>query len=450
MPRKLTHEEFMAKFEEKQPELFAKTEVLGEYVNIDTKIKCRCKIDGYEWETRPKTLLKGHGCPQCGGVVPYTTESFKIKMKEINPNIEILGEYINNHTKIKCRCLIDGYEWEALSGNLLQGHGCPKCGGQEAYTTNLFIEKIKMVNPNIEVLGEYVNSKTPILCRCKIDNYQWNPTPNALLSGRGCPKCGKNISDSFEEFNNKFHSLYPNSFIKPLKYTTYPYVKCVCLIDGYEWEPTVYNLLKGYGCPMCSGLLKKTHEQFVEELKEINPNIEILEEYINNHTKIKCRCLIDGNEWETTPKILLGGSGCPKCAHSSTSWLQEELFNYFSQNYPSTLYRDRTLIGKELDIVIPELNIAIEPGGWHWHFEFENRLPNDYQKQLLCKEKGYRCITLYDACDFPDALWYPALVYDMDIGQHKELLQDVIDDIEGVISELNTQKEVFKNEYESH
>lgn len=311
MSRKLTHEEFMAKFEEKQPELFAKTEVLGEYINNCTKIKCRCKIDGYERDVDPRNLLRGANCPRCSNCEQYTTEIFKSMVYKVNPNIIIIGEYINSRTNIECECAICGKRWWANPRGLLCGKGCSACAGLEKYTTKTFKEKLKIINSNIEIIGEYINNKT----------------------------------------------------------------------------------------------------------------------------KIKCKCLIDGYEWYTKPNSLLMGHGCPKCTHSGTSWFQEELFNYFSEKYPSTIARDKTLIGKELDIVIPELNIAIEPGSWYWHFEFENKLSNDYQKQLLCKEKGYTCITLYDACDFPDVLWYPALVYDKDIGQNKDMLQQVIQDIEQMIQD---------------
>ena len=264
MPKKKTHEEFMTKFEEKQPELFAKTEVLGEYVRWDIKIPCACKV--------------------CG-------------------------------------------------------HGK---NGED-----------------------------------------WKPTPNTLLSGHGCPECGKAQSATKR---------------------------------------------------------KKSHEDFIKELSEINPNVKVLGDYVNNKIGISCECLLcghgkNGEDWKPQPHDLLSGKGCPKCTYCGTSWLQEELFKYFSQKYPSTLYRDKTLIGKELDIVIPELNIAIEPGSWYWHFENENKLSNDYHKQLLCKEKGYTCITLYDKCDFPDVLWYPALIYDVDIGSNKDILQQVIQDIEQIIQD---------------
>lgn len=58
---------------------------------------------------------------------------------------------------------------------------------------------------------------------------------------------------------------------------------------------------------------------------------------------------------------------------------------------------DRKIIGpKELDIVIPELKIAIECCGIYWHSE--KFKPSHYHKEkmLLAKEKGYRLITIFE------------------------------------------------------
>jgi hypothetical protein len=60
---------------------------------------------------------------------------------------------------------------------------------------------------------------------------------------------------------------------------------------------------------------KKTHEEFVTELKEINPNLEVLGDYISYHTKIKLKCLIDDYIFETTPaSVISSKSGCPVCS----------------------------------------------------------------------------------------------------------------------------------------
>ena len=77
----LTHEEFMEKFYKKNKNA-ENIEILEEYVNAKTKIKVRCKIDGYEWEMTPSNLLGGYGCPKCSGNIKKTTEEFKQEMKK--------------------------------------------------------------------------------------------------------------------------------------------------------------------------------------------------------------------------------------------------------------------------------------------------------------------------------------------------------------------------------
>ena len=57
---------------------------------------------------------------------------------------------------------------------------------------------------------------------------------------------------------------------------------------------------------------RKTNDEFVKELKEKLPNIIPLEVYSNNHTKIKCKCLIHDEFCFTTPHLLLKGHNCCK------------------------------------------------------------------------------------------------------------------------------------------
>ena len=39
---------------------------------------------------------------------------------------------------------------------------------------------------------------------------------------------------------------------------------------------------------------RKTHEEFINELQNINTNIEVLEHYVGCDTKILCRCKCRG------------------------------------------------------------------------------------------------------------------------------------------------------------
>ncbi|XZI06026.1 zinc-ribbon domain-containing protein (plasmid) [Clostridium perfringens] len=67
MARKKTHEEFIEEVKDKYGDEY---EILGKYVNAETKILIRhnCeKCNNHEWRIRYYQLLKGHGCPVCSG-----------------------------------------------------------------------------------------------------------------------------------------------------------------------------------------------------------------------------------------------------------------------------------------------------------------------------------------------------------------------------------------------
>lgn len=163
-------------------------EVVGSYINRKTKIFHRCLIDGYEWEVAPNNLLNGTGCPLCAGKVK-TTQTFLTEMNAINENIIILGSYTSAKDKILCKCKIDGHMWHAAPTMLLRGSGCPVCSGVKKKTTSEYVKEVELIHPNILVIGEYINAKTKILHRCTIDDYVWEADPHHILSGRGCPLC---------------------------------------------------------------------------------------------------------------------------------------------------------------------------------------------------------------------------------------------------------------------
>ena len=353
MGKRKTHEEFIRDFYEKN-ENVENIEILGEYVNSQIKIKVRCKIDGYEWEVTPNSLLKGSGCPKCAGNIQLTHKEFINRIKNINNDIEILEEYVNAITKIKVRCKIDGHEWEVRPNDLLRGIGCPKCSGNANKTTEEFKQEIKDINEDIEILGEYVNNRTKIKCKCKIDGYEWEATPHNLLNGNGCPKCG--IKSRVEK-------------------------------------------------------QIKTHEEFINELKEINSDIEVLEEYKGALTKIKCKCKKDEYEFEMTPNSLLNGQGCPKCSASKgekrvAKYLDSKSIDYKRQyKFDDCRSKDKL----PFDFYIPGLNVAIEYDG-EYHYMIITRGKNDtYErafnrfvgtkvrdtiKTIYCKENNIKLIRI--------------------------------------------------------
>ena len=104
-----------------------KVTIVGEFTRLHNKIMTKCNKCGYEWETYPYNLLKGHGCPKCTKIYKKTTNDYKEELVEKNSDIEVIGEYIGAREKIKVKCKVCGYEWETAAGSLLCGHGCPQC-----------------------------------------------------------------------------------------------------------------------------------------------------------------------------------------------------------------------------------------------------------------------------------------------------------------------------------
>lgn len=58
---------------------------------------------------------------------------------------------------------------------------------------------------------------------------------------------------------------------------------------------------------------QKTNEQYIKELKNVNPNVIPLEEYKGAKNKIKHQCNVCGHIWDVTPSHLLCGTHCPNC-----------------------------------------------------------------------------------------------------------------------------------------
>lgn len=138
-----------------------------------------------------------------------------------------------------------------------------------------FVNKVEdKYNGNIKVLGKYTLSKNKILCKCLKHNYEFDVLPSFLLSSRTKFGCS------------------------------------LCAIDVRAREQT------------------KTHNQFVEEMKNINPDIQINSPYIKNNKKVECLCVLDGYSWSATPSDLLSKkSRCRLCKKRESSLDNVKILN---------------------------------------------------------------------------------------------------------------------------
>ena len=265
------------------------------------------------------------------------------ELKVVNPDIEVVGIYVGANIKILHRCLKDGHEWLATPHNILRGRGCPKCAGHIQRTHEMYVNDVSKINQNIEVVGEYINNVTPILHRCIIHNIRWDAYPNNVLRGHGCKQCA-------------------NELLREQR--------------------------------------AKDKEQYIKDLKNVNQDIIVLGEYINAHIPILHKCLIDDYEWYATANNTLNGYGCPKCTVISkgekiiSQLLDSHAIAYIQQKRFEDCRDIQTL---PFDFYLPDYNILIEYDGIQ-HYEpidyfggqeaFETTVKHDNMKNEYCKNNG--------------------------------------------------------------
>jgi len=136
-------------------------------------------------------------------------------------------------------------------------------------------------------------------------------------------------------------------------------------------------------------------------LKElVTPNF-ILKEYTDCTDKslswicLKCQTIFEDN--------LINGKipRCPTCypIKEGTSRSEQEIWEFIKSLNIKVSKHDHSILNrKELDILIPSHNLAIELNGLYWHSELGGNTPPNYHlnKMLECQEKGIQLIHIFE------------------------------------------------------
>ena len=254
--------------------------------------------------------------------------------------------------------------WEAKPHNLLNGTGCPECWKRNKQTSkDEVIRRIRKANVNIEMVGRYNGTHKKTKFHCIVCDYIWEQKPNVILSGCGCPNCSHRITLDDKQFEKKLSELNPNIEVVGGYFGTMKKTKFKCRRCSYEWETLPNNVFShNSDCPKCSNRLKKTHDEFVELMSKISPNIKILGTYDGRNREVKCECLKCGYVWEVPASSLLSGRGCANCNSSKgeeriSTFLDSKNIKYIREYVFKNLRRMR------FDFYLPDYGIAIEYDG---------------------------------------------------------------------------------------
>lgn len=288
--------------------------VIGEYINANTKISMRHNLCNCKYEVTPSGFInKGRRCPNCNTKKKKTNNQFLEEVFNLVGNeYEVLDEYKNAKNKVLIKHNDCGYEWTILPNNFIKGKRCPKCAGNAHKTTKIFKKEIfDLVSNEYKVIGEYLNTDTPILMKHSVCGNEFKMIPDVFLRGSRCPKCA---------IENR------------------------------------------------ALLRTKTTEDFRKEVKELtNGEYELIGEYINCREKVKLKHNLCGSIYEQSPSDFLSGCRCAICFESKGEqavrhWLENNHIKFEVQKEFNGLIG----LGGGLlryDFYLPNHNLLIEYQG---------------------------------------------------------------------------------------
>ena len=300
-----------------------------DYIKNTSKVIIICPTHG-EFEQNPSGHLSGNNCQKCVGGIKYNTEEFIKKAIDIHGNKYEYSKvnYINSTTTIIIICKEHGDFNQNPRTHLTSG-GCPKCGKnirsdkRKTPLDNFIIRATEIHNNKYNYSKViYNNAKSKIIIICPIHG-DFEQRPDQHLNKKsGCVKCSIQInSDKQRKTTDQFILDAKKIHNEKYDYSKVEYknvsekVLIICHVHG-EFEQTPNGHLNGAGCIKCSGTLKKTNNEFIDELYKIyGDTIDYSScNYINRMTNVIIKCPIHNITFTKLPSILLNGSGCPECS----------------------------------------------------------------------------------------------------------------------------------------
>ncbi|SFJ43401.1 Probable Zinc-ribbon domain-containing protein [Halobacillus dabanensis] len=391
-----------------------------EVKNRTEKVMLQCPKN-HVFSMSSKDFLKGRGCSYCSGKRVLPEESFGVLYPSIMKTWDYMkNEGINpeelapNSGKRLWWICEKGHHWEARVCNRTRGTGCPFCNGKKVVPK----ESLMGLFPDVALEWNYEkngndspNMFTPrsnkeVWWICS-NGHEWKMKIASRTNGAPCPTCKNenNLSENSLEITHpdiakEWHSTKNVLSPSDVSYGSTKKVWWICK-SGHEWKASCNNRSKGRGCPYCSNK-KVTIESSIgslrkELLKEWHHNknglLSPYEVSIGSGKKVWWVCN-HGHEWKTAVNKRVAGQGCPKCKiYTQTSFAEQAIYFYVVQIFGSAKNRHKMNEGSnkcEVDVYIPELNVAIEYDGYT-HKRMEQQIRDKNKNRILKK----LCVPLF-------------------------------------------------------
>jgi G:T-mismatch repair DNA endonuclease (very short patch repair protein) len=334
----------------------------------DKKYRILCNLHNIEFETTPAKHLSqlGGGCKQCSmesrrqkrqKPVSKLLEEFNQKHgnKFIYPYIE--KEFKNVHTNITIVCP-DHCEFTMTPySHHKSKYGCDKCGKLAGVKTRITTED-KFIKQLKDKFGEtfdytkvvYNRRENNIILICNTHKCEFIIKARDVLTCKiACPDCvlanrkklAKPLEQFIEESNAKYDNKFKDGFTNTIYINSKTAITYECPLHGEVSMIPHHHLSEESktGCPRCSGLFKRTCDQFIADATEKHKGYYTYPRcnFVNLKSKIIITCPKHGDFTQNASCHLHAGHGCSDCGKETISqklsWKVDEVIEEIRKKY---------------------------------------------------------------------------------------------------------------------
>lgn len=399
----------------------------------NTNILWACPKPGHgTWRAKvcERTVGRG-GCRVCSGkdvvkgVNDLATTHPELARQMVDP--VIAADAINWRCRDKAlwQCVRDeSHRWRAtVRSRADQGNGCSLCRGllankgvNDLATTHPHLLE-EWNHPSIDPTTIKAGSGFRVRWKCS-RNPAHEPWVTAISEraqrGTGCPKCAWAPEVGETDLATTHPHLleeWADETVSADEVTagSGAIVQWRCRVDQrHVWPASVAKRAAGSGCPACRGRLSipgvndlaTTHPELAAEWNDA----ERAPSSVTSRSIYRATWKCSKNPKHTWTCLVqqraVDGTGCPDCWRLTfTSKAENDIVSIVKSLCPDvTIVRnDRSLGGGELDIHVPERQLAIEFNGIYWHTEDAGR-DREYHrdKTLAARAAGLQLVHVWE------------------------------------------------------
>lgn len=254
---------------------------------------------------------------------------------------------------------------------------------------------------DFEIIKGFENTSTKIIVKGPITNHHFYPKSMYKFTSFGIHNSTDKRVYKIYQFNLIHNDLYTYDIYEPVKNSEY--MSFTCKIHGDKTIPQS-NHMKGFGCNECStlGAPSLTNYDFINSLKDVPDDFEILEDYNGYHTPLLCKNRF--GYLKVAPQNLLKGLyGSIRTAIDKVSYKKSHLREIHNNtyDYPNFFYENNhSIIDIECKIhgIFQQKSYVHQMGHGCTSCAFENKIGGYTRTDFIKNANGRRCSTYFIRC----------------------------------------------------